>query len=348
MKIKTELYIYDKHLDFKGVIDSYISLRWKRKYFEAGEFELHLNASSRNKELLKGDNIIVRKDCSEAGLIDSIEIDDSGEDVTIIASGNFLSYLLHRRIIKATINYNGSILNGMRKLLNDMRAFAILMIGATNIASDNIRFQCTYKNVYTYICKLSKASNVGFFIYPDIKNKKLIFNNFVGTDRRRNQKVNPYYEFSEERSNIKKANYLETTKDFYNYCIIGGQGEGAARKKVTIDKTNNYEDFEIRELFVDARNESQEDLTDIEYSELLREIGNERLIDIIKTFDFEAYVEDYKKKWDLGDIVTAKKESLNLYEDLRITEVEEVIESSNYTVTPTFGYPLPDKFVDEE
>ena len=34
------LNVYDRDLNFLGVIDSYSSLRWRRKYFEAGEFEL--------------------------------------------------------------------------------------------------------------------------------------------------------------------------------------------------------------------------------------------------------------------------------------------------------------------
>ena len=47
-----ELYIYDRDLNFLGVIDTYTSLRWRRKYFEAGEFELHLTASKYNMALL--------------------------------------------------------------------------------------------------------------------------------------------------------------------------------------------------------------------------------------------------------------------------------------------------------
>ena len=63
-----ELYIYDRDLNFKGVIDIYTSLRWRRKYFEAGEFELHLQATESNIHLFKRDSIIVRSESEEAGL----------------------------------------------------------------------------------------------------------------------------------------------------------------------------------------------------------------------------------------------------------------------------------------
>lgn len=60
------------------------------------------------------------------------------------------------------------------------------------------------------------------------------------------------------------------------------------------------------------------------------------------------YANDYKKGWDLGDVVTIKKESWNIQENLRITEVEEVIEGNKITITPTFGTPLKETFTDDD
>ena len=57
-----ELYIYDKDLNFKGVIDEYTSLRWRRKYFEAGEFELHLKATPDNIALFKSQHVTFLSD----------------------------------------------------------------------------------------------------------------------------------------------------------------------------------------------------------------------------------------------------------------------------------------------
>ena len=59
------LNVYDRDLKPLGVIDSYSSLRWRRKYFEAGEFELSLNLTKNNFKLLNYDNIIVRSDLTE-------------------------------------------------------------------------------------------------------------------------------------------------------------------------------------------------------------------------------------------------------------------------------------------
>lgn len=331
-----ELYIYDRDLNFKGVIDIYTSLRWRRKYFEAGEFELHLQATENNINLFKKDNIIVREESKEAGYVKSVEIIEKKDDTELVIIGRFLSHLLYRRIVKSRINFTGKILAGMRKVLNEMTPFNILKIEETDIDSANVTFQVTYKNVYNHINKLSLASNVGFRIVPDIKNKRLLFQNFVGLDRTSQQKVNPFYEFSEEYSNIEKADYLFDSSSLCNYVLVGGEGEGSNRVLVEIDNTKGLHDFDIVETFVDAKSESKGELTDSEYKEILKQKGNEYIKSITESINFDVYVKDYKTKWDLGDIVTAKKESWNIAENLRITEVEEVIEGNKITITPTF------------
>lgn len=343
-----ELYIYDRDLNFKGVIDIYTSLRWRRKYFEAGEFELHLQATEYNIKLLKKDNIVVRGESEEAGFVKSIEVIESEDSTELVVIGRFLSYLLYRRIVKSRINFTGKILAGMRKVLNEMTPFSILEIQDTDIDSDIIAFQVTYKNVYKHINKLSLASNVGFRIIPDVKNKKLLFQNFIGVDRTTEQKENSLYEFSEEYSNIEQADYLFDSSSLCNYVLIGGEGEGDSRVLVTIDNTSGLHDFDIVETFVDAKSESKGELTDNEYKEILKQKGKENIKEITESINFDVYVRDYKKKWDLGDIVTVKKESWNISKNLRITEVEEVIEESKITVTPTFGTPLAETYTDDD
>ena len=87
------LNVYDRDLKFLGVIDSYGSLRWRRKYFETGEFELSLNLTPNNLRLLNYDNIIVRSDLTEndeVGIIESWKFNDDGDKVTISVYGSFL------------------------------------------------------------------------------------------------------------------------------------------------------------------------------------------------------------------------------------------------------------------
>lgn len=342
-----DIYVYDKNLNFVGIIDFFSSLRWRRKYYEAGEFELHIPVNEQTKKFLIKDNIIVREDAIEAGIIESIKISDDGNKVEATVIGRFLSSILERRIIKKVINFNGKMLDGERKLLNSMTPFSKLEIKETAIESSSIVFQCTYKNVYDYLGKLSKASTVAHRIIPDLERKKFVYENYQGLDRTETQKVNPRYEFSEDKGNIEKAEYTYDSKTEKNYVLVGGQGEGTSRILVEV-KSGNYTDLDLRETFLDAKSESNTDLSTSEYNEILKTKGNEKLSNSTESMEVTAYSTDYKIGWDLGDIVNAKKESWGKILKKRIVEVEETIENSNQKIYATFGDPLAETFEDKE
>lgn len=345
---RISLNIYDRDLNFLGVIDSYSSLRWRRKYFEAGEFELSINPTPNNYRLLNYDNIVVRSDLSEDdefGIIESWKFVDDGSKVTISVYGSFGLSLLKRRIIKNRINYSGNYIGGFKKLLTNMRTFSKLIITDSSISSDNVDYQCTYKNVYDFHEKLSRSSNIGGKIIADIKNKKYKYVNYVGKDRTEEQRINTRYEFSEDQANLDQTEYTYSRKNLVNDVLVGGAGEDTARKMRTVSTvTSETHDFDIRELFVDAKSESDTDLTQAQYNAILDNIGRQNLVNPIETFEATVHAFDYRKRWDLGDIVNIKKESWNMYTKQRITEVEEVIEKGKHDVTPVYGNPVAETF----
>lgn len=349
---KVFLNVYDRDLKFLGVIDSFGSLRWRRKYHEAGEFELSINPTANNFRLLNYDNIIVRSDLdenSEFGIIESWKIKDEKGKVSILVYGSFGLSLLKRRIIKTRIIYNGSYIGGFRKLLSTMRPFSLLEITDSDIISDNVRYQCTYKNVYKYHMKLSKASNIAGKIILDIPNKKYKYVNYKGKDRTEDQITNTRYEFSEDMRNIDSAEYTYSRNNLTNDVLVAGTGEGTNRITRTVTKVNdNTHDFDIREAFVDAKNESNEDLTTVEYNAILDNIGKQEFKDPTENFESTVNSVDYRKRWDLGDIVNVKKETWGIYIKQRITEVEEIIEKGKHTVTPVYGTPIAETLEDEE
>ena len=342
-----DIYVYDKNLNFVGIIDFFSSLRWRRKYYEAGEFELHIPVNEQTKKFLNKDNIIIRENAIEAGIIESIKISDDGNKVEATVIGRFLSSILERRIIKKVINFSGKMLDGERKLLNSMTPFSKLETKETTIETSSIVFQCTYKNVNDYLNKLSKASTVAHRIIPDLERKKFIYENYQGLDRTENQKINPRYEFSEDKGNIEKADYTYDSKTEKNYVLVGGQGEGTSRVLVEV-KSGNYTDLDLREIFLDAKSESNANLSTTEYNEILKTKGNEKLSSPTESMEVTAYSTDYKTGWDLGDIVNAKKESWGKTLKKRIVEVEETIENSNQKIYATFGDPLAETFEDKE
>lgn len=335
------IFVYDKNLNLLGIIDEFISLQWTRKYFEAGEFELVVTPDENNIALLTNkDNILIRNNYTESAIIETYDIEDNSDEVELTVSGRFLSSIFDRRILQKTINFSGESINGMKTLINNATVICDnFEMETTQSVSKNIAFQCTYKNLYEYLVKLSKYSLVGFRLVPNIENKVYIFETYEGKDRSSLQNDTERFAFSDDQANIDKASMIYSSKTEYNYALVGGPGEGSDRVLKTVKK-GNATGFDLREIFVDSKN--QQDNTDIE-NQLISD-GESALTD--ETFTFEATVNSdyYKDKWDLGDIVDLKKEDWGIVVQQRIIEVKEVIEEGKRTITPTFGTPLPEVF----
>ena len=345
-----DLYILSPDVELQGVIDGYSSLRWRRRYFEPGEFELHCPASAENIALLQEDNIIHRLDRNEAGIIEGIKIEDtdgSGEEVT--ATGRMGSSVLDRRIIMPTINFSGTAETAMRKVVSDnaitARPLPHLVLGTAGGFTPTCSFQATGKSILSVCEALGKAAPLGFRVRLDVPNRQWIFEVYGGVDHSVAQSANPWVVFSGENQNINNPSYTRDSTGYANYAYVAGEGEGSARVIIEVDKAGGEP---RRELWVDARDlqrDTEHSETLDAYKARLRQRGLEKLAEARKSESFSADAVDtgnfaYLTDWDLGDIVSFEKWGIRL--DQRIAEVEEVDENSVVTITPTCGSPLPE------
>lgn len=250
-----DLYIYNPDIELQGVVDGYSSLRWRRRFFEPGEFELHCPASPENLALLQEGNIIHRLDRDEAGIIEGIAIaatDSGGDEITV--TGRMGSSMLDRRIVMPTINFSGTTEAAMRKLVSDnaitARPLLRLVLGTAGGFTPACTFQATYKNVLTVCEALGKAAPLGFRVRLDVPNKQWIFECYEGIDRSAGQTVRPQVVFCRGNDNIDNPSYTRDSTGYANCAIVGGEGDGAARVIAEVDQTGGAP---RRELWVDAK-----------------------------------------------------------------------------------------------
>lgn len=346
-----DLYIYNPDIELQGVIDGYSSLRWRRRFFEPGEFELHCQATPENIVLLQEGNIIHRLDRQEAGIIEGVKISegDNNNGDEIVATGRMGSSQLDQRVITPTITFTGKTEDAMRKIVSDnaitARPLAHLVLGPAAGFTPTCTFQVTGKNVLTALEALARSAPLGFRIRLDVPNRQWIFETYDGIDRTVTQHDRPYVLFSDEFRNISKPEYALDNTGYSNYAYVAGEGDGSARTVVTVDQTGGQP---RRELWVDARDlqlDKDHSETQAAYEDRLRQRGIEKLAAAAKSESFTAAAVDtdnfrYLTDWDLGDIVSFEKWGIRL--DQRITEVEEVDENGVVTITPTCGSPLPE------
>lgn len=345
-----DLYIYNRNLELQGIIDVYSSLRWRRKYFTCGEFELHCSPTIKNISLLMPESIIARRDSVEAGVIEYINITDT--DLTI--KGRFLSSYLDRRIVWNTTRISDTTENAIRKLVvenainptDTNRCIYGIHLGGINNYIEITDIQVSYKNLLSTLEKLSKTSNIAFRIRPDFQVMQLYFETYKGSDKSINQSTNPHIVFSKEFENLQENTYELACTNFKNITLVGGAGEGAERRFVTVGSGSGLDRYEV---FTDARDiqDTVPPMDESQYLKLLTEKGQQTLSSSTVIENFEAKVNlqgnvKYKQDFDLGDVVTVINTTWGKFVNVRITEIEEVYENGVVSITPTFGSPAPE------
>ena len=339
-----EIRFYNREMDFLGVMENQTSLLWRRRYNEPGEFELYAPITDDNLKLTEKMNLIWMRGCDEAGVIEDRKLEESDTKNEITAKGRFISSYMDRRLIKDTVNFTGKVEVAMRQLLSGAVPIPRVQLGELQGFEELVDFQATYKNLLDYEEKLAKSAGLGFRFRPDFDEKVIYFEVYKGVDRTTSQGVNNRVTFSESYNNLNNTIYRENDQLLKTVAYVGGEGEGSAR---TIVKIGDATGLDLREVFVDAKDIRQDELSADQYKAALTTRGQEKLAEDIVSRSFECDTGadvnyKYKENYDLGDIVTVKKKAWGITQDQRMTEVQEIYEYGGRRIQPTFGDSLPE------
>lgn len=348
-----DLLVLNKSLDVIAIVDVYESIIWTERYYEYGDFELYTAMTQDILNYIKTDNYIQRVGSDRVMIIEEIRIDtdsDTGNHITV--TGRSLESILDRRVVWSQTTISGNLQNGLKKLINEniispskeerkISNFIFKDSTDSQITGLTVEAQYTGDNLYDVISKVCEEKSVGFKVSLN-ENKQFVFELYAGADRSYEQTNYPYVVFSPNFDNIVNSNYLESKENLKNVALVGGEGEGTARKYLAIGNTSG---LDRRELFVDARDissegEDGETLTTEQYNELLKQRGNEYLADYTDLVSFEGAVETnimYKYGVDFfdGDIVQIANE-YGHEAKVRILEVVISENEEGNSVYPTF------------
>lgn len=348
-----DLLVLNKSLDVIAIVDVYESVIWTERYYEYGDFELYTAMTQDLLNYIKTDNYIQRVGSDRVMIIEEIRIDtdsETGNHITI--TGRSLESILDRRVIWSQTTISGNLQNGIKKLINEniispskeerkISNFIFKDSTDSQITGLTVEAQYTGDNLYDVISKVCEEKSIGFKVSLN-ENKQFVFELYAGADRSYEQTNYPYVVFSPNFDNIINSNYLESKENLKNVALVGGEGEGTARKYLAIGNTSG---LDRRELFVDARDissegEDGETLTTEQYNELLKQRGNEYLADYTDLVSFEGAVETnimYKYGVDFfdGDIVQIANE-YGHEAKVRILEVVISENEEGNSVYPTF------------
>lgn len=349
-----DIYILNPDFNIVDVCDDYESVIWTTRYFTYGDFELYLPATEKNLALFKEDYYVVRdKDITgneyrNVMIIEKINVQTHVENGNhIIVTGRCLKSLFTRRIVWNQTTIKGNMEIGVRSVVNENaintenadRVIPSLTFAPLRNFTDTINKQVTGKPLDEFLTSVCRSYGIGWDIY--VKNGMLYFDLFKGIDRSYSQNVNAQVIFSPEYDNLISSDYSRDKTNYKNVALVAGEGEGSARKRVSVGAASG---LSRREIYVDSRNSSSNEgeITEDEYNRILSEEGIETLNDENNSIkeDIDGEVEPVGNftinvDYFLGDIV----EVVNEYGIERTPRIVEIIESKDangsYTI-PTF------------
>jgi hypothetical protein len=336
-------------LDLQGEIDNYLSLSFCRSYHFPGEFQLVTNRKVQNADKLKINQIIMLgADKFKTGIIRHKEIktNEHGEEILTV-KGFTLGAITKQRI---TIPPTGQAYDIQeddaetvmkqyvkRNCLDiPSMGFPMLTIAENQNRGEVVKWQSRYKNLEEELEGISRLTDLGWHIYPDLDLKMWIFDIYNGRDFSASQNINPPVIFSPEFDNVKSQEYIDSLIGYGNYAIVAGRGEGVNREIITLGSDATGLDRHV--VFIDAR--------DMENASDLPSRGEAKLTEYQKIISFQSEILtkgpfEYQKDWDVGDIVTVQNKDWGITMDTRITEVTEIYEASGFHLQVTFGNSLP-------
>lgn len=351
------LMILNTDLDAISIVDIYESFIWTDRYYEYGDFELYTSMTDTILNFIRQDYYVQNRESEHVMIIEKIHIASDTEDGNhITVTGRSLESILDRRIVWGQKTLSGNFQNGIKTLLNEniispsdsSRKISNFIFEASTdaaITSLTIDAQYTGDNLYDVISKLCSERSIGFKVTLN-EQKQFVFKLYAGTDRSYDQTTNPYVVFSPNFENIINSKYVESKSSLKTITLVGGEGEGSARRYTTVGSGSG---LDRRELFTDARdissdvtdeNGEQTTLTNAEYVALLQQRGKEKLAENVDVTSFEGQVETtimfkYGEDFFNGDVVQIANE-YGHETKARILEIVMSEDEGGSSVYPTF------------
>lgn len=342
------VYVIDSSYTPVAVIDSYKSLIWTKRYYDCGDFELFIPADSSILPYIQPDYFLMRDDDDSVMIIEKLEVDTDAENGDFfIVSGRDLKSILGRRIFNRQFVLTAQTVNAAVQSMVDFcttvqgrpsetyRQIAGLTVDTTTVFSEDIKAQFTGQTLLNGIISLTQPKEIGTKM--TISGSALILSFYQGAD---NGVV-----FSPEFDNLANSKYIFDKTNLKNQAYIAGEGQGSERKWASVILTTfvgRPRGLALREVFVDARDVSSNngDIDIYEYTDMLTSRGYDKLAECAVSKTYEAQLEpnaayEYKRDYDLGDIVTVSNE-YGITSKPRIVEIVECWDEKGYSVIPKF------------
>lgn len=349
-----DIYVLDGLAGPKDIISTFQSCIWTVQYFGQNDFELVVNASTQNVDVLKPGAYLVRdidvksNSFENVMVIQDFQLDYDAEKGWLLklTGSGLKNALLKRRIVWNQTNLSGNAESEIRRVVTEnlispsesSRAIEDFVLDDLQGLSDTIEYQLMGENIAEWMEQICKVYGYGWDVF--IRGGYYVFKLYKGIDRTYGQTETTPVVFSPEFDNLLSSSYSFNLYDFKNAALIGGEGEGTSKRTASIGTASGLDRFEA---YIDGSSVSSngEIITLETYIRMLQEYGKTQIEQTADTESFSGEVDSnglfkINRDFFLGDIVQIENEK-GIKATPRITEIIYSEDGSGSFVIPTFS-----------
>lgn len=351
--------ILDGNFKKVDILRKYEYLQYTEPIRDIGTFELRATLNDDTRRFIKAAELQYYYLMFDETYIAKIEkITQSDEETgidTVVITGRNSLFILAKRVIKGTIEFNGKTAQYIKTLIEANVTGADLGNRRINaeVILDNEEYlltQCNTINkqvtggyVWDEVLDALEQDKLGIYMIPILQNVSEAEDYNVdhweihitaGVNRTKgNYLGNPSVTFSQSLSNIARTTYERDITNFGTIYYVAGEGEGEDRKWFEVADKEEEElasGWDRAEIWVDARDvQSTIDggdttLADEDYEALIVNRAGEKMKDHQETITYEATITKasrpytYGKDYNKADFVTVVDNKLGIEVEAQI------------------------------
>lgn len=210
---------------------------------------------------------------------------------------------------------------------DENRKIPRLVIGQTAQGKAEDSYMARLKVLTEVVGNLCTNATIGYEITANISKNQFVFNTLAGTDRSIEQTENTSVIFSQARNNLFSATYERGNEDLLNAIYATG-----ADVTQTVYRNGNTPTGILRhETAIDVSVDSVADIEDYALKQVEGNVSN-------NSYELDIRgIDDYGKKYKLGDYVTVKDVISGRAWTAQIVQATTRISSNEYKISLTLG-----------
>ena len=318
------LNLYDHDLTRIATIGTrFVSCLWSEGYNTTQDFCLELVETEEYKRKVRTDYYVGRTHRPTLMVIKSVVVRGGH----IIATGKEAKRVLADVAFIGTISSGSTVDTAIKNAYNNSNQYHKLAIADSDLGIA-YNHQISHKSILELCEIMAQDTNVGFRSVRDDGKISVEFYQPA---------FDPNLILSRDFGNLSNVEFSTSFENYKNYAIVLGDGEGADRVRVDVDRTDGAE---RRDLIVDAKDISRDDgETDSEYNARLTARGVEKLLERTQTLNtaFLPYAGDFGKRYDLGDILTVRLPDYGMTLQARVSRFTQKAQGNKVETTIEVG-----------